>query len=236
VTSFQLQVRRQEAESRAATRSLLRGTVGGRVARNIIDRFSTGLWSWWTRSRRGVRPGARRDATGPTQPGEPFRQATGQPGHSQHLPQQDLPTWTLGTVKTILANPRYTGRQVWNRLRTDRDLTDPADISLGPKQVQRWNLPDGWVISSKPAHEALVSEADFIAAKDVNAACGLAPCGDPAVLQKRRYPLAGLLACATCGRRLESAWSNGKPAYWCRLVGAGTFSVCCFPPKVPWFS
>jgi hypothetical protein len=43
VTSFQLQVRRQEAESRAATRRLLRGTVGGRVARNIIDRFSTGL-------------------------------------------------------------------------------------------------------------------------------------------------------------------------------------------------
>jgi hypothetical protein len=24
--------------------------------------------------------------------------------------------------------------------------------------------------------------------------------------------LAGLLACGTCGRRLESAWSNGKPA------------------------
>jgi hypothetical protein len=43
VTSFQLQVRRQEAESRAATRSLLRGTVGGRVARNISDTFSTGL-------------------------------------------------------------------------------------------------------------------------------------------------------------------------------------------------
>jgi hypothetical protein len=43
VTSFQLQVRRQEAESRAATRSLLRGAVGGRVAQNIIDTFSTGL-------------------------------------------------------------------------------------------------------------------------------------------------------------------------------------------------
>ena len=30
--------------------------------------------------------------------------------------------WSLGTVATILANPRYTGRQVWNRQRTDRDL------------------------------------------------------------------------------------------------------------------
>jgi hypothetical protein len=78
------------------------------------------------------------------------------------------------------------------------------------------NLPDGWVISSKPAHEALVSEADFIAAQDVNAARGPAPCGDPAVPQKWRYLLAGLLACATCGRRMESVGSNGKPAYWCR--------------------
>jgi Recombinase zinc beta ribbon domain len=31
-----------------------------------------------------------------------------------------------------------------------------------------------------------------------------------------RYLLAGLLACGRCGRRLESAWSNGKPAYRCR--------------------
>jgi len=34
--------------------------------------------------------------------------------------------------RRILANPRYTGRQ-----------------------VQRWNLPEGWVISRKPAHPAL---------------------------------------------------------------------------------
>ena len=33
---------------------------------------------------------------------------------------------------------------------------------------------------------------------------------------KRRYLLAGLLICGGCGRRMESAWSNGKPAYRCR--------------------
>jgi hypothetical protein len=37
-----------------------------------------------------------------------------------------------------------------------------------------------------------------------------------AVPQQRRYLLAGLLACATCGRWMESAWSNGKAAYRCR--------------------
>ena len=36
------------------------------------------------------------------------------------------------------------------------------------------------------------------------------PGGRPPVL------LAGLVRCGRCGRRLESAWSNGKPAYRCR--------------------
>jgi site-specific DNA recombinase len=80
--------------------------------------------------------------------------------------------WTLGAVTSILGNPRYTGRQVWNRQRTDNELVDPADVALGYKGVQRWNLPDGWVISARPAHPALVSEADFIAAQAVNAARG----------------------------------------------------------------
>ena len=56
---------------------------------------------------------------------------------------------------------------MWNRQRTDKDLADPADVSLGHKDVQRWNLPDGWVISTRPLHQALVSEAGFVAAQDV---------------------------------------------------------------------
>jgi site-specific DNA recombinase len=123
--------------------------------------------------------------------------------------------WTLGTVTTIVRNPRYTGRQVWNRQRTDRDLVDPGDIALGHKPVQRWNLPDGWVISRKPAHPALVSEADFTAAQDISAARGPTPGMGLTAPQKRRYFLAGLLICGGCGR-MESAWSNGKPAYRCR--------------------
>ena len=125
-------------------------------------------------------------------------------------PHRTGTAWTLRTVAAILANPRYTGRQVWNRQRTDHDLVDPANTGLGHKQVQRWNLPDGWVISRKPAHPALVSEADFIAAQDATAPRG------PAGSATRKYLLAGLLTCGRCGRRLESAWSNGKPAYRCR--------------------
>jgi hypothetical protein len=106
-----------------------------------------------------------------------------------------------------LSHPRYTGWQVWNRQPSAAVLVDPANTGLGHKQVQRWNLPEGWVISSHPAHAALVSEPDFIAAQDTTAPRG--PTG-PAV---RRYLLAGLLVCGRCGRRLESAWSNSRAAY-----------------------
>jgi hypothetical protein len=109
-----------------------------------------------------------------------------------------------------LANPRYTGRQVWNRQPSDFDLIDPANTTLGHRQVQRWNLPEGWVISRRPAHPALVSEADFVAVQQMSAPRG--PAGSAA----RRYLLAGLICCGSCGRRLESSWSNGHPAYRCR--------------------
>jgi len=63
------------------------------------------------------------------------------PGRNPH---RTGAAWTLRTVAAILANPRYTGRQVWNRQRTDFDLVDPGDTALGHRQVQRWNLPEGW--------------------------------------------------------------------------------------------
>ena len=75
-------------------------------------------------------------------------------------------------------------------------------------------MPDGWVISARPAHLALVSEADFIAAQAIKAARGPAPSSDACLTAAgRRYLPAGLLTCGRCGRRMESACSNGKPAY-----------------------
>ena len=119
-------------------------------------------------------------------------------------PHRSGKAWTLHTVRAILGNPRYTGRQVWNRQRTDADLVDPANTGLGHRPVQRWNLPEGWVISARPAHPAIVTEADFIAAQDLVARRG------PDSPADHHYLLAGLLRCGTCGRLLESCWSNGK--------------------------
>ncbi|MFE2185068.1 recombinase family protein [Streptomyces sp. NPDC059455] len=110
-------------------------------------------------------------------------------------------------MRAILANPRYTGRQVWNRQRTDHDLIDAANTTLGHRDVTRWNTPADWVVSAQPTHPALVSEADFIAVQHLRTTRETAP--------GRIYLLAGLLCCGVCGRRTESHWAR-RPAYRCR--------------------
>ncbi|WP_297537899.1 recombinase family protein [Amycolatopsis sp.] len=62
--------------------------------------------------------------------------------------------WTLRSVTVILRNPRYTGRQVWNRQRTER---------VGSSVVHRSNSSDAWVVSKKVAHPPLVSKREFLA-------------------------------------------------------------------------
>ncbi|MEU2926971.1 recombinase family protein [Streptomyces sp. NPDC007251] len=123
-------------------------------------------------------------------------------------PHRNGQRWVLNTVRSILTNPRYTGRQVWNRQRTDHDLIDPANTTLGHRDVMRWNTPTDWIISARPAHPALVSEADFITVQNLPTCRATAP--------GRTYLLAGLLCCGVCGRRMESHWTHHRPGYRCR--------------------
>jgi Recombinase len=43
--------------------------------------------------------------------------------------------WTLRTVITILSNPRYPGRHVWNRQRTDRAPAQDVTAARGPARA-----------------------------------------------------------------------------------------------------
>jgi len=128
------------------------------------------------------------------------------PGRNRHRSGDG---WTLRTVAAILANPRYTGRQVWNRQRTDHDPPDIDGVaSTGP--VQRWNTIEQWVISRRLAHPPLVSEEDFVAVQAVNAVPA------PRDGANRAYLLTGLLICRLCGRRLDAHWVHGRAGYRCR--------------------
>jgi DNA invertase Pin-like site-specific DNA recombinase len=104
-------------------------------------------------------------------------------------PHRSGRAWTTATVAAILANPRYTGRQVWNRQPASRDLIDPANTGLGHRDVQRWSLPEGWIISRRPAHPALVSEADWITVQQISAPRGPAGPGHPPLPAGRADPL-----------------------------------------------
>lgn len=115
--------------------------------------------------------------------------------------------WTLRTVAAILANPRYTGRQVWNRQGRDHEAQRGRQ-RRGP--VHRWNPVRDWVISKQIVHPPLVTEQDFVAAQAIRAA---RPTGDGTT---RVYRLAGLVRCRPCGRRMDAHWVNNRAGYRCR--------------------
>jgi hypothetical protein len=125
-------------------------------------------------------------------------------------PHRQQTLWTLRTVAALLANPRYTGRQVWNRQYTDHREAVPGDrrSSLGPVRV--WSDRSDWVISRECTHPARVTDEDFAVAQRITA-IGLPDDG-----KSRRYALTGLLVCGVCGRRLDGHWVHGSPGYRCR--------------------
>jgi DNA invertase Pin-like site-specific DNA recombinase len=114
--------------------------------------------------------------------------------------------WTAGTVLSILANPRYTGHEVWNKQSRHEVLVDPHNVSLGTRTLMRWNSRQDWVTSRQITHPAIVSVADFERARRIRAVHTCA---------QRTYLLRGLLRCGFCGRRMEGAWNNGRANYRC---------------------
>jgi DNA invertase Pin-like site-specific DNA recombinase len=123
--------------------------------------------------------------------------------------------WTLRTVPAILTNPRYTGRQVWNRQRTSTTAQDSP----------RWAPTKDWVISKRVAHAPLVSEGDFIAAQAIRTR------PTPEDGNVRTFLLAGLLRCQRCGRRLESHWVHGRAGYRCRHGHSSAKPAAASRPK-----
>lgn len=116
--------------------------------------------------------------------------------------------WGWTTVAAILANPRYTGRQAWNR--QHHEYAEPAvDDPIGRSHARRWNSLQDCVLSATPAHPAIVTEEEFIAAQAIYAA-------PPSVRPEREYLLAGRIICAECGRQLDAHWTHERPGYRCR--------------------
>src|SRR4051812_17043155 len=77
------------------------------------------------------------------------------PGRNRHR-AGSRGAWGKSAVRAILSNPRYTGRQVWNRQRREEVLVDVQDVALGHETVMRWNHEAEWVWSTELVHEAII--------------------------------------------------------------------------------
>ncbi|MFI9009921.1 recombinase family protein [Actinosynnema sp. NPDC053489] len=118
--------------------------------------------------------------------------------------------WSLRTVVEILGNPRYTGRQVWNRTSADRATRLPSGRRTSVRNDQHV-----WAISTRIAHTPLVSGQDFVTAQTIQATRNSTRRAD-ADGGECVYLLAGRLQCGLCGRKMDSHRSHGRAAYRCR--------------------
>jgi hypothetical protein len=117
--------------------------------------------------------------------------------------------WIVRTVQSILENPRYTGRQVWNR-QCSKGHGGGGRVGGRGSGVVRWNRAGEWEVSEQLAHAPLVDDAKFVAVQRIRAA------RDTKDGQRRRYMLTGLVVCRVCGRRMDAHWVHGRPGYRCR--------------------
>ena len=117
-----------------------------------------------------------------------------------------------------MTNPRYTGRQVWNKQRKDEILLDVDDVAAGYETRMRWNQASSWVWSDIIAHEPLIFAEDFQAAQALMADAGRSRRRSREAHQRviRPYVLRGRLYCGYCGRRMQGQYSNQAPYYRCR--------------------
>ena len=112
--------------------------------------------------------------------------------------------WSKSAVRVILTNPRYTGRQVWNKQRKDEILLDVNDVAAGYETRMRWNQPGSWVWSDAIAHEPLINART-------------------SRTRRPSWPTAGGPGAATARR------TSGSPAPTCCAGGctAGTAAAGC---------
>lgn len=128
--------------------------------------------------------------------------------------------WGASAVRVILTNPRYTGRQVWNKQRKQETLLDIEDVAAGYETKLKWNGREKWIWSDTVAHEPLVSVEDLEAVQALLAQRGTVRARLPRDERPvtRTYVLRGRIWCGLCGRKMQGNANNGRAHYRCRYL------------------
>jgi site-specific DNA recombinase len=134
-------------------------------------------------------------------------------------PHRSGVAWSKSAIRAILTNPRYTGRQVWNKQRTDEILLDVDDVAMGHTSVMRWNPREQWVVSTDVVHPPIIDMDTFEQAQALLHRRGSGTGGQHKQHRARHlYVFKGALYCGLCERRMYSHQSNGEAYYRCRYA------------------
>lgn len=141
---------------------------------------------------------------------------THRPGHA----------WAFSAVRAILQNPRYLGRHVFGKQAKAEVLLDPDQPALGHVTRMRWQDRSEWQTAADVTHERLVDETTWQRVQQLIESNGR-PSRTPRIsggASRRsapsRYPLAGLITCAHCRKKLQGSHTRGLAFYRCR-IGTG---------------
>jgi site-specific DNA recombinase len=152
----------------------------------------------------------------------------GIPSPSAHDPKRNphrpAHAWAMSAVRAILTNPRYLGYHVSGRTKKTDVLLNPDTPALGHVTRQQWQERSQWVTAKVRTHEAIVDERDWRQVQALiasntrsNAVSSSRPTRDRARRSDpSRYPLAGLIVCDSCGKRLQGNLVRGRALYRCR--------------------
>ncbi len=114
--------------------------------------------------------------------------------------------WEKATIRDMLLNPAYAGRIRWGWRKSVKKITN------GKSSVQRpWNYDDSCIVVPG-LHEAVVPPEMFDRAQKYIEERPPAPVG---YKKQLKNPLAGLIICGKCGRKMviRKASMKGKPDY-----------------------
>jgi len=153
----------------------------------------------------------------------------GIPNPSAHDPKRNSHrpghSWAMSAVRAILTNPRYLGYHVSGRTKKKDVLLDPDVPALGHVTRQQWQQRNEWVTSTVQAYDAIVEEQIWHRVQALVASNtrtkALTPSRRTHAGVRRsdssRYPLAGLVICDACGKRLQGNTVRGCSLYRCRV-------------------
>ncbi len=145
------------------------------------------------------------------------------PTRNSHRPGY---AWSMSAVRTILTNPRYLGHHVSGRTKKADVLLDPDTPALGHVTIQKWQDRADWVIASVQTFDPIVDEATWHQTQSLIATNTRSNASTPGRPRTRagvrraegsRYPLAGLVVCDCCGKKLQGNMARGHAFYRCHV-------------------